>query len=323
MIKRYTKNVNFDLVLNAAYKLNIRFKRLVKHKNIGYFTDGRKQLYASNHWLGINNSISNLFAKHKFRTYKILDNKSLPHPKAVLINDKERLKDKLSKINQIPKPWVVKPDFGSEGIGISVGVDNEKELNQAYKIAKKHYKKVIVEEFVEGYHYRIYIFRRKILDIVERIPAYIIGNNEDSIKTLIKSKNQKRQEVGMAPIRVDEELRRQLKEKNLTLEDIPQEARKVELRKNCNLCAGGETKRIDQKKVHKDNLEMFVAATELLGLDLAGIDFITPDISKSFKKTDSAINEINRQPMPDAHYFADMKMDNFVAEEILKSFFEL
>jgi D-alanine-D-alanine ligase-like ATP-grasp enzyme len=69
--------------------------------------------------------------------------------------------------------------------------------------------------------------------------------------------------------------------------------------------------------VHPDNVEMFIAARKALGLALAGIDFITPDIAKSYKDVRCVINEINRAPMLDAHYFADFAMDNVVGERIL------
>jgi cyanophycin synthetase len=87
---------------------------------------------------------------------------------------------------------------------------------------------------------------------------------------------------------------------------------------NCNMATGGETRRLDVRRdVHPDNLKLFVDATRELGLRLAGIDFITPDMSRSHKDIRCAINEINRAPMLDAHYFADFAQNNLVGERIL------
>jgi D-alanine-D-alanine ligase-like ATP-grasp enzyme len=89
------------------------------------------------------------------------------------------------------------------------------------------------------------------------------------------------------------------------------------------MSTGGETKRIKLSSIPKENLNLFLDATRLLGLNFSGIDFISPNICKSYKTITCAINEINRAPGLDAHYFADMKLDNFVAERILKIHFNL
>jgi cyanophycin synthetase len=48
--------------------------------------------------------------------------------------------------------------------------------------------------------------------------------------------------------------------------------------------------------VHPDNLRMAVKATSTLRMELAGIDFITADITRSYFEVDCAILEINTNP---------------------------
>ncbi|MBN2016199.1 ATP-grasp domain-containing protein [Candidatus Dojkabacteria bacterium] len=323
MIKRYTKNINFDLYLNAAHKLGIKYNSIIKTKNIGYFEKNGKRLVTLGHWIGINNAISHIFATKKYISYQLLAAKGLPHPKAKLIEETCKFVDieKLSIL--VPKPWVVKPLKGSEGKGVSVKLTKGEDLKKAVDFARQIHKTTILEEYVEGNHFRILVFRGKIIDIVKRIPAYVVGNGKDSIKQLIEKKNSRREKAGMAAIRVDEELLRQLKEQKLSIDSIVGKKVKVELRKNCNLCAGGETKRIRYNHIHKDNLKMFIEAVKALELDLGGIDFITPDISESFHNVKCAINEINKAPMGNVHYFADMELNNFTSKEILTTYFNL
>jgi cyanophycin synthetase len=109
----------------------------------------------------------------------------------------------------------------------------------------------------------------------------------------------------------------------MTLQTVPEKGKQVFLRQSCNMCAGGETTKLDMKKVHPDNIAMFKEAVRSLGLKWGGIDFITPDITESYKSIDCGINEINKTPMTNVHYFADMKMDNYVSEQLLRMYFNL
>ncbi|MDP1648637.1 MAG: hypothetical protein Q8M01_10615 [Rubrivivax sp.] len=49
-------------------------------------------------------------------------------------------------------------------------------------------------------------------------------------------------------------------------------------------------------KVHPDNIALAVRAADILRLDFAGIDLITPDVTKSWLEMGGAICEINGQP---------------------------
>ena len=54
--------------------------------------------------------------------------------------------------------------------------------------------------------------------------------------------------------------------------------------------------------VHPDNVEMAVRAIRAIGLDVGGVDFLSPDITESYKDIGGAICEVNAAPgLPDAH----------------------
>jgi cyanophycin synthetase len=321
MIKRYTKNIYFDFYLNAADKLNITYKILSPLKTTARFCKDGKSLFISNAMIGINNELSANFAKNKNRAYELLKKKNIPLPIFQLFREKDCFDFIKENTANIPKPLVVKPTRGCGGTGVSVNVISEKQLRKAIDFAKEKHDKILIEEFIRGDNYRILVFQDKIIDIAKRIPANICGNGKDSIKKLIRKKNKKRKEAGLKPIRFDEEQDRQLESQELKLDSIISKGKTIFVRKSCNMAAGGETKRILAKDVHKKNLDMFLKAVNTLGLEFAGIDFITPDISKSYKDVKCIINEVNRAPSLDVHYFADMKLDNFVAETILNTYF--
>jgi cyanophycin synthetase len=67
------------------------------------------------------------------------------------------------------------------------------------------------------------------------------------------------------------------------------------LRSTGNLSTGGTA--IDLTDiVHVDNRAMAVRAAQAIGLDVAGIDFISPDVSQSYKTSGGAICEVNAAP---------------------------
>src|SRR5690606_15149419 len=48
--------------------------------------------------------------------------------------------------------------------------------------------------------------------------------------------------------------------------------------------------------VHPDNRDLAVRVSRLMRLDMAGIDMITPDITRSWREVGGAICEVNAQP---------------------------
>ena len=69
----------------------------------------------------------------------------------------------------------------------------------------------------------------------------------------------------------------------------------VYLRTTANLSTGGTADDVTDI-VHPDNVEMAVRAIRAIGLDVGGVDFLSPDISESYKDVGGAICEVNAAP---------------------------
>ncbi|PIZ57721.1 hypothetical protein COY23_01095 [bacterium (Candidatus Torokbacteria) CG_4_10_14_0_2_um_filter_35_8] len=180
-------------ILNAAKKLNIKFKLYIPGKPIGYFYRGRKKLFFSRWKLRGTNSVPSSFTRRKLITHCLLGENKLPHPKAVLIEESMLLlEDILKKVKKLRKPLVAKPMRGEGGKGISVSLVSDSQLKKAVQHARKFHKEVIVEEYTDGSDYRIIVFKNNVLDVVERIPANITGDRIHTIKQLIEIKNKKK-----------------------------------------------------------------------------------------------------------------------------------
>jgi cyanophycin synthetase len=78
--------------------------------------------------------------------------------------------------------------------------------------------------------------------------------------------------------------------------------------KTANISTGGTATDVTDD-VHPDNILAAVRAAATLGLDVAGIDFLSPDISRSYKENGAAICEVNSSPGMRPHWIADKTRD--------------
>ena len=79
-----------------------------------------------------------------------------------------------------------------------------------------------------------------------------------------------------------------IKKKNLTPDYIPAKGEEIILRENANLSTGG-TAADCTGIIHPDNIEIAVKAAKAIGIDIAGVDIVTEDISKPIWENGGAI----------------------------------
>jgi cyanophycin synthetase len=99
----------------------------------------------------------------------------------------------------------------------------------------------------------------------------------------------------LTPLQLDNEARRQLAAQGHTPKSVPGRGETVVLRANANLSTGATSIDVTEG-VHPDNRDMAVRAVTAIGLDLGGVDFITGDISSSYRASGGAICEVNASP---------------------------
>ncbi len=218
----------------------------------------------------------------------------------------------LAIFNALQKPLVVKPSHGLRGEAITVGVNTEEEffkaVEKAMDFTKEEDSGVVVEEKFEGKEYRILTSREKVLGIIHRVPANVVGDGTSTIEQLMDKKNSdprrgRTLDFALMIIEKDENLFNYLKEQNLRMETVPQAGEKIFLRKVSNIMQGGDS--IDYTDlVHPSVKEIAVKAVNAIPeLDFAGVDFMTPDITKPQTADSYIIVEINSSPGLCIHEF--------------------
>jgi cyanophycin synthetase len=161
-------------------------------------------------------------------------------------------------------------------------------------------KSVLVEKFIPGRDYRIVVFRGKAIWAKERRPAGVTGDGKATIRQLVDGVNAdpRRGSDIYAPLKklvLDEEAEKLLTRDGLTFDSVPKKGAFVPLRRRANVSAGGTPLAVTDR-MHPDNARVAERAAELVGLDLAGVDLIIPDIAQSWREVPSGICEINAQP---------------------------
>lgn len=197
-------------------------------------------------------------------------------------------------------PVVTKPLDGNHGRGVNLDLSTPEQVLWGFEQAKIHGRRIVVEQQLQGKDHRILVVNGEVIAVAERTPAQVIGDARSTVRELIDIANTdprrgEGHEKVMTRIKVDDHVVEMLARAGLTLDSVPQAGRAVQLRATANLSTGGTA--IDRTDViHRDNLAMCRRAALAVGLDIAGIDLIAPDISRSIRETGGGVVEVNAAP---------------------------
>ncbi len=236
-------------------------------------------------------------AQDKDDTKRVLENIGLPVPKG----DVARTVDRALEIAaEIGYPVILKPLAANHGRGISGRLNDEAGLREAWKHSSAYGSRIVIEQFAEGRDHRVLVVNKKVVAAAERVPANVVGDGKRTIAELIEEANlDPRRGVGhtkiLTKIPTDERAIEHVARNGRTMKTVPAEGEMVTLAATANLSTGGTS--IDRTdEMHPDNVTACEMAAGVIGLDIAGIDVLTPDISVPFRENNSVIIEVNAGP---------------------------
>ena len=246
----------------------------------------------------------------KFATSAFLASQGIPTSQPHVVGSAEQA----VRVQQHLKvPVVVKPRAAGKGMGVSVNLSREEDLITAFEHAARLNTGVIVERFVQGDDYRLLVVGGRFVAAAKRVPAHVIGDGRASVRQLIEKLNLDPRrglpfERLLEWVEADAEAVSVLAEAGLTLEAVPALDRSVPLRRAANLSRGGTS--VDATDlIHPDNRALAERAAQLIGLDVTGIDFLTPDPTISWRNISCAILEVNSSPGLRPHLSANPQRD--------------
>lgn len=312
------------LLATAAFELGYQVD-VYKNTNLFRVAHQGKFYLVSSAYTPLNVYSSAQITDNKYFTNAILKEAGIPVPPNVPVRRAE-FKRKEWSLGRLSAPWVVKPLKGTlKGNGVVTDIIRYKDLRRYLRRGLNKYPSMLIEKYYSGLQdYRVLVLDHKIIGVLHRIPAYVIGDGRSSIRQLILAKNKQRQQskvIKLGPIKVDSELRNKLKHQHLSLHSVPKLNKRVQLKNVCNFGAGGEVHDVT-RQICRENANLAVKATKALDLRLAGIDFLCTDISKPLRRTGGVIIELNQHPDIAMHHFPQLGQPRCVAREIVQAFFQ-
>src|SRR6476659_758523 len=236
-------------------------------------------------------------ASDKEETNRILANLGLPVPRQRLV---QREDDAVAAAERVGYPVVVKPFNANHGRGITIHVTTEEEVRRAFQVAREHSRSIIVESFITGDDHRMVVISGELVAVARRVSGHVVGDGTSPIEQLVEEVNRDPRR-GIAHEKVltrlvfDHQADTMLARKGYTRDSVPAAGEQVFLRSTGNLSTGGTATDMTDV-VHPDNAEMAVRAVKAIGLDVGGVDFLSTDITQSYKDVGGAICEINAAP---------------------------
>ncbi len=236
-------------------------------------------------------------ASDKEETNKILAGLGLPVPQQELVQSETQA---VRAARRIGFPVVTKPYNGNHGRGISIRLSTEEEVAHGFVIAREHSRSVVVESFLEGDDHRLLVVNGELVAATRRTPGHVVGDGEHTVAQLIEIVNQDpRRGVGhekvLTRLELDAQAHKMLERAGLTAESVPAKGCAVYLRSTANLSTGGTATDVTDI-IHPDNREMAERAVRAIGLDVGGVDFLSKNITESYRTIGGGICEVNAAP---------------------------
>ncbi len=263
-------------------------------------------------------------ASDKSLTNRLLDSAGLPVPRADVVTTED---DAVSVAMRLGFPCVIKPLDGNHGRGVHLDLRSEEAVRAAFHgaLAQSRSGDVVVETYVSGNDYRCLVIGGKVAAIAERVPASVTGDGEHTMRQLVDIANSDpRRGIGhekvLTRIKVDEAAVELVRAQGYELDAVPPKGTWVKLALTGNMSTGGTS--IDRTfEAHPDNVEIAETAAQIVGLDVAGIDFICPDITTPVRETGGAIVEVNAAPGFRMHTHPTEGEPQYVARPVIDSLF--
>jgi cyanophycin synthetase len=283
-------------LVRAAEKRDIPWMRLNERSliQLGY---GKYQKRIQATVTSETRQIASEIACDKRLTQRILEQIGLPVPRQMIVRDPQ---EAVEEAERIGFPVVVKPLDGNHGRAVSIHLKTPEQVREACEKARSRGPYVIVESYQTGNDYRILVVDGRVVAVAQRVPGHVTGDGRSSIAELVEEVNRDpRRGIGhekvLTRLEVDDQALRLLDEAGLTLESVLPEGKVFYLRATGNLSTGGTA--IDKTDViHEDNRIMAERAVKAIGLDVGGVDFVSPDITRSYREVGGVIVEVNAAP---------------------------
>ncbi len=308
-------------IVQAASARNIPYRRLTDGSLV-QFGWGSRQRRIQAAEMDSTSAISEAIAQDKQLTKKLLDAAGVPVPAGRAVENAE---DAWIAACEIGLPVVVKPKDGNQGKGVTVNVTTREQLLRAYAAASEFRDNILVERYMPGNDFRLLVVGNKLIAAARRDPPQVVGDGAQTVRQLVEQVNKDPRRgsghaTSLTKIRFDDIALASLATQGYSADSIPSKGQRVALRNNANLSTGGSATDVTDD-VHPEVAARAVAAAQMVGLDICGVDVVCDSVLKPIEEQGGGVVEVNAAPGLRMHLSPSYGKGRSVGEAIISNMF--
>ena len=308
-------------IANAALARNIPYRRMTQGSMI-MFGWGSKQRRIQAAEMDVTSAIAEAIAQDKQLTKKLLAAAGVPVPQGREVDTPE---DAWAAACEVGLPVVVKPKDGNQGKGVTVNITSREQLIAAYAAAAEFGNGFLVERYLPGNDFRLLVVGNKMVAAAHRDPPNVAGDGKHTILELVEQVNKDPRRgsghaTSLTKIRFDDIARACLASQGFDANSVPPMGQRVALRHNANLSTGGCATDVTDS-VHPEVAARAVAAAQMVGLDICGVDIVCNSILHTLEEQGGGVIEVNAAPGLRMHLSPSFGKGRPVGEAIIGNMF--
>ncbi|MBC3884695.1 cyanophycin synthetase [Undibacterium griseum] len=309
-------------IVNAAVARNIPYRRLTDGSLVAFGWGSRQRKIQAAEMDGTS-AIAEAIAQDKELTKKLLHAAGVPVP---LGRSVENPDDAWAAALEIGLPVVVKPKDGNQGKGVTVNVTTRAQLEAGFHAASEFRDDILVERFLPGNDFRLLVIGNKLIAAARRDPPQVVGDGKQTVRQLVEQVNKDPRRgsghsTSLTKIRFDDIALASLAKQGFEADSVPPKGQRVILRNNANLSTGGAATDVTDD-VHPEVAARAVAAAQMVGLDICGVDLVCDSVLKPIEAQNGGIVEVNAAPGLRMHLSPSFGKGRAVGEAIINAMFD-
>ena len=232
--------------------------------------------------------------ENKQATKAILHKAGVSVPPGLIIThgDEPEIKDFVERYKQ--HQFLLKPYAGSLGEGVVRAIPADKVQEEIAKIAGKPH---LLEVFLRGREFRLFVIDDEVVGGHERIPAHVIGDGQSTIEALVAQKNQLRAQhlvYQKYPLEIGEIQQQFLSIQGLSLNAIPESGQRIWLNDIPAFREGGHLQGLSVDGMSSKMKQAAIDAAKAIGISFTGLDMIVLNLGEVDEQV--FILELNQCP---------------------------
>lgn len=279
-------------IVEAAEARNIPTRRL-NEGSLVQLGHGRKQRRIWTAETDRSSAVAGSIAQDKALTKSLLRDVGVPVPLGRIVSDPD---DAWAAAQEVGVPVVVKPRDANHARGVFTGLTTKERVARAFELALKEGSGVLVEQFAPGEEHRLLVVGRRLVAATRGEAAYVVGDGRRTVRQLIDDQLNTDPRRGLDEahplciIELDEVTLMQLEQQGYQPDAVPADGSRVLVQRSDNLA-------IDvTDRVHPSIAAHAILATQVVGLDIAGLDLVVQDIGRPLEEQGGVFVEVNAGP---------------------------